>query len=272
MSENQVDAPQDSRYWVKSVARAAELLELLADQGGSDGLSVTQIGSSLGLSKSAVFAMLFTLQECGLVADQGAGMSRRYRLGMGLARLGARATEQTPLRQVARGHLEALARATGSTARLATFEDDHAVVIDQVGGNERVRLELRMGSREMPHSTGLGKAILAYFPAERVTEIVERVGMRRQTSRTITDLALLLENLAQIREAGYALDDEEDAEGVFCIGSAVLRHDGTCVGAISVTGLKLDQPAWRYEELGKTVAATARAVSRDLGYSALPVA
>jgi IclR family acetate operon transcriptional repressor len=251
---------------VRSVARAVDVLELLATRPPGDGMSVTEIGAALGLSKSAAFATLHTLTRRGLVADDGAGMSRRYRLGMALARLGSQALAQTSLRDVTRPHLVALARTTAATARLATLVQDQAVVIDQVGGNERVRLDLRMGSHELPHSTGLGKAILSVLPPEDVRELVGRVGLMRRTSRTITDVGTLLAHLAESRVQGYAIDDEEDAEGVFCIGSPLLGHDGACVGAISITGLKLDQPSWHYQELGRAVRGAAALISRDLGY------
>lgn len=267
MAHREATPPEDSRYWVKSVARAIDVLELLASQPAGGGLSVTEIGAALNLSKSAAFATLFTLNARGLVADEGSGMSRRYRLGMALARLGAQAVSQTSLREVARPHLGELARSAAATARLATLESDQAVVIDQVGGNERVRLDLRMGSRELPHSTGLGKAILAQLEPDQIRDLVERVGMVRRTARTITDVDTLVAHLAEVREAGYALDDEEDAEGVFCIGSALLDHDGACVGAISITGLKLDQPTWRYQELGRMVRDSALKISADLGYA-----
>lgn len=257
---------EDSRYWVKSVSRAVDVLELLAAQPPGEPMSVTDIGAALGLSKSAVFATLHTLTRRGLVADEGSGMTRRYRLGMALARLGSQALAQTSLRDVARPHLVALARSTRSTARLATLVQDQAVVIDQVGGNERVRLDLRMGSHELPHSTGLGKAILSCLPAEEIRAIVDRVGLVRRTSRTITDPDTLVAHLAEARVAGYAFDDEEDADGVFCIGSPLFGHDGACVGAISITGLKLDQPSWHYQELGRQVRDAAQQISRDLGF------
>ncbi|HEY0187862.1 MAG TPA: IclR family transcriptional regulator [Cellulomonas sp.] len=265
-AENRPEDVEDSRYWVKSVSRAVDVIELLASRPPGEGLSVTEIGAALGLSKSAAFATLYTLTRRGLVADEGAGMTRRYRLGMALARLGSQALAQTSLRDVSRPHLVGLARSTAATARLATLVQDQAVVIDQVGGNERVRLDLRMGSHELPHSTGLGKAILSCLDPDEIREIVGRVGLVRRTSRTITDVGTLVAHLAEARELGYAFDDEEDADGVFCIGSALLGHDGACVGAISITGLKLDQPSWHYQQLGRTVRDAARAISHDLGH------
>jgi len=75
----------------------------------------------------------------------------------------------------------------------------------------------------------------------------------------------LLANLALVRSNGFAIDDEEDAEGIFCAGAAFFGHDGSCSGAVSVTGIKGDLPAWRVDELGRTVRACADRVAVLLG-------
>ncbi|WP_226874716.1 IclR family transcriptional regulator [Microbispora sitophila] len=257
---------ENSRYWIRSVARAAEVLEALAGGPPGEGLSVTEVAAACGLSKSSAFATLYTLQRFGLAADDGEGMNRRYRLGMALARLGDRARDQLSLRDVARPILVELTRTTGMNSRLAIPESDQAVVIDQVSNGERIQVDLRMGVRELPHCTGLGKALLAEMEDRQVEALIERVGLPRRTAHTITDLDRLLAHLRDIREMGYALDDEEDAEGVFCVGSALRDHSGTCAGAISITGLKPALPTWRYQELGRQVRDAARRISSELGY------
>ena len=77
--------------------------------------------------------------------------------------------------------------------------------------------------------------------------------MPQKTRRTVTDLDLLVRELADVRGKGYAVDDEEDAEGVCCIGAAIVGGHDACAGAISVTGLKVDIPAWRVHQIGETV-------------------
>ena len=77
----------EERYRVQSVERAFALLEALAD-AGPDGMTLSNLARLLGVSKSTAYAILQTLLAGGFVADAGAGMSRRYRLGMALARLG----------------------------------------------------------------------------------------------------------------------------------------------------------------------------------------
>ncbi|GAA4533499.1 IclR family transcriptional regulator [Amycolatopsis samaneae] len=258
----------ESRYWVGSVARAAEVLEALASAEPGTGMSVTEVASRCGLSKSAAFSTLYTLRHYGLVADDGEGMNRRYRLGMGLTRLGWRAQTQISLRDIARPVLAELTRETGYASRLAVDESDQAVVIDQIENRERIQVDLRMGARELPHCTGLGKALLAEMPDRQVLEVLKRVGMPRRTDRTITDPKTLLAHLRDVRTLGYALDDEEDAEGVFCVGSALRNHRGECVGAISITGVNVDVPTWRQQELGRAVRDAAVEISQRLGYVA----
>lgn len=259
-------APEEPKYWVKSVARAADILEALAAPSQGNGLSVTEVGQVCSISKSAAFGMLQTLRAYGLVSDDGEGMNRRYRLGMSLARLGDRARSQVSLRGVAHPVLRDLTRATEMASRLAVPEDGHAVVVDQVELDQRVRLDLRMGQRELPHCTGLGKALLSAVPRSEAASIIERFGLPRRTSRTITDPATFLSHLRDIARVGYALDDEEDAEGIICIGAPVFDDRSVCAGAVSITGLKLGLPAWRYQELGGLVRDAARRISVSLGW------
>lgn len=273
MSEQQGEesqtAVEDSRYWVKSVGRALDVLEFLAKVGEGDGKSVTEIGAELGLSKSAAFATLYTLSARGFVRDEGQGMLRKYRLGPALSRLGTVATATTSLRETAKPHLETLARGVGATARFATLSAGRAVVIEQASGNERVRLDLALGSAEALHTTGLGKAILAEMPEDRVRKILAQAGMERHTDRTITNIEDFLVHLDQVRKQGYAINDEEDADGVFGVAAAVYDFSGECLGAVTITGLKVQQQStWHYIDMARQVHEAAKNLSRDLGFVA----
>ena len=149
-------------------------------------------------------------------------MSRRYRLGMALARLGDVVVSQIALRDVAMPVLRDLTAATGLTSRVAVLDEAHAIVIGRVDAAEqRVRFTANLGKREHLHCSAVGKSMLAALPAATVREILATAGMPAKTSHTITDEAALLAELEAVARHGYAIDDEEDAEGVFCVGSAV---------------------------------------------------
>lgn len=241
----------DKRYQVRSVSRAVEILEALAD--GADGLTVTEVAKRVGAAKSAAFSTLQTLEAHGFAASRGEGAARRYRLGLALARLGEHAIGQVSMRDIALPVLRELSEETGMTARVAVPEAGHAVVVGRVNAPGAVRFDLHMGTREPAHCTGVGKAILAELPEDAAREVLSAGPLAARTPRTLTDVPAVLADLAEIRRRGYAIDDEEDAEGIFCVGSAVRDHRDECAGAISVTGLKLDLPLWRIHQIGETV-------------------
>jgi IclR family transcriptional regulator, acetate operon repressor len=261
----------EARYRVQSVERAFVLLEALAE-AGSDGMTLSELGRTLGVSKSTAYAILQTLLTGGFVADSGSGMTRRYRLGMALARLGDVVVSQIALRDVAMPVLRDLTALTGLTSRVAVLDEPYAVVIGRVDApRTTVRFTANLGKREHLHCSAVGKAMLSSLPVQTVHEIFAAVGLPGKTAKTITEEVALLGELDEVGRLGYAIDDEEDADGVYCVGSAVHDHAGRCVGAISVTGLKLDLPAWRVEQLGRTVQEHAGRISVLLGAPAREV-
>ena len=181
------------------------------------------------------------------------GPGPRYNLGTALIRLGDITRSQLPLGDICRPVLAELAAATKMTSRVAICDDGYPVFIERVDGPGSVRFYTPLGQREVPHASAAGKAMLATMPAERVEGHLREPPGCARTARTITDVDTLLANLATARANGFAVDDEEDAEGIFCVGAVFFGHDGSCAGAVSVTGIKGDLPAWRVSELGRIV-------------------
>ncbi len=250
------------RYTVRSVARALRVVQVVAD-GPADGLSLSELAKAIGASKSTTLALVRTLIAFGMLRDGRPGP--RYTLGTGLIRLGDIARGQLPLGDVCRPLLTELSDLTKMTSRLAICDEGFPVFIERVDGPGSVRFHTPLGQRELPHASAAGKAMLATMPADEVRAVCSQSGLPRRTSHTITDLASLLENLVLVRSNGFALDDEEDAEGIFCLGAAFFGHDGVAAGAVSVTGIKGDLPAWRVNELGQAVRRAADGVSEMLG-------
>jgi len=250
------------RYTVRSVARAMRLLNIVAD-GPADGLPLSELARSLGASKSTTLALARTLTTAGVLRDSRPGP--RYCLGTALIRLGDITRGQLPLGDICRPVLVELANLTKMTSRVAICEDGYPVFIERVDGPGSVRFHTPLGQREVPHASAAGKAILATMTPDQVRVMCAATGMQRRTAHTITDPDSLLANLAEVRENGFAVDNEEDAEGIFCVGAPFYGHDGSCGGAVSVTGIKGDLPTWRLNELGRTVRRYANKVSDLLG-------
>jgi IclR family acetate operon transcriptional repressor len=254
---------QEPRYRLYGVERALDTLELLA-AAGPDGMTLTELAGKIAVSKSSAFALLQTLISRGFVADSGTRLTRRYRLGMALAKLGDAAESQSPLISVARPVMQAVTDATGLTTRLVIPDGPFAIVTARVDAPGTVRFASYLGQREYPHCTSAGKALLTALPPEQARALAVEAGLPARTERTITDPAALLRDLEVSAVRGYTIDDEEDSDGVFCVGAAVYDRTGGCVAAISGTGLKLNRPTWRMDELGIAIRDAADQVTRAL--------
>ncbi|MEW2521886.1 IclR family transcriptional regulator [Actinacidiphila alni] len=219
---------------VQSLERAFDLLERMADAGGEVGLS--ELSTSSGLPLPTIHRLMRTLVSCGYVRQQA---NRRYALGPRLIRLGETASRL--LGTWARPFLAELVEATGETANMALLDGDEVVYVAQVPSRHSMRMFTEVGRRVLPHSTGVGKALLADVPPQDVRALLARTGMPALTERTITEPDAFLAELERIRALGYAVDDNEQEVGVRCL--AVTVPDSPTMAAISISG-----PAGRVTE------------------------
>lgn len=251
-----------TRYRVGSVARAFTILDMVAD-GPREGLTLSDVARGLAISKSATYALIRTLVDADLLRTVDPGP--RYLLGMGLVRLGDVAARGVPLTQICEPVLAEMVRDTGLTCRAAVVAEGFPVFVARVDAHGAIRFSAPLGVREMPHTSSAGKAILANLPQDAVDRVVKETGLPSHTVKTITNVRDLAIDLEMTRRRGYAIDDEEDAEGVFCVGAPFFDHAGRVAGALSAVGIKRDLPAHRIAELGLRVRAGADQVTGLIG-------
>jgi IclR family acetate operon transcriptional repressor len=256
-----LETTKSSRYTVGSVGRALDILDVIA--GSRDGLTLTEISTSIATSKSATYALLQTMVERGHVRELGSGP--RYQLGVALLRLADAALTQLPLVELAHPVLTDLSNELEMTTRLAVADDGLPLFLDRVDGPGMVRFHAPVGQRESPHVSAAGKAILATLPEQRVRDICAEYGMQISTRHTLATPEALIADLDRVRERGYATDDEEDADGVFCVATIFVDHRGHCAGAISTTFIKLNVSDERIGEIANAVRTHADRISALLG-------
>jgi IclR family KDG regulon transcriptional repressor len=224
-------ADLDDPSRVQVVSRVSAILAALASHGPE--LGIVQMVELTGLSKGTLHRLLAGLEAEGLVRRNPS--TRRYRLGFRLFELGTLAVESEELVQRAQSVLEYLANEFGETAHLGVLDDVSVLYVSKVEGWHAQRMQSQVGKRIDAYCTGLGKALLAFSRPERVNAVLSQARVRR-THKTIANAEAFRRELACIRERGYALDDEELAEGLRCI-AAPIRSEGTSVvGAISLSG------------------------------------
>lgn len=199
---------------VQSVERTFALLEALGRS--TRPLGVSELAAECELSLATIHRLLRTLVDLGYVRQEP---SRTYALGAGLLRLGERAA--SGLTSWSRPLLEGLVRELGESVNLATLDGDRVVYLAHVPSSRSMRMFTEVGSRVPAHSTGVGKAMLAQLAPEAARSVLARTGLRASTDHTITDPDRLADALRAAARQGYALDDEEQEDGVRCVAVAV---------------------------------------------------
>lgn len=217
----------------RALSRGLQIIDILAE--GRDGLGLTEIARQAGLSKSSTHRLLHTLAQDGFVTQDDD--SSHYRLSLKLLWLASNLVDGLGLDQLIQPLLEELARTTRETVHMALLDGNMAVYVEKIDSPSSIRMYSRVGKRVPLHCTGLGKAILAHLPKERVQEIIAIEGLPRRTANTITKPKALSEHLALIRSRGYALDEEEHEEGIRCIAAPLFDRQNRVVGALSITAL-----------------------------------
>jgi DNA-binding IclR family transcriptional regulator len=232
-------------------------------ESGSRGLTLAECSAALGYSKPTVHRILRTLAGRGFVSVDGE--RGRYTLGVANLRLGMAFLEQLDLRQEALPILRDLGERTGETIHLGVLDGSDVVYIEKVESRHAVRMFSQIGRTMPAHSTGIGKAILAYLPDDELEEALpERLEAR--TPATLTDRRRLLDHLAATRRRGYSTDEIENEEGIRCVGAAVFDHTGAVRAGISVAGPESRVTPERMPELGQLVRTAAFEISRRIGF------
>ena len=216
---------------VQSVARAFDLLEALAASDGEDTLAA--LADRCGLAVPTAHRLLGTLQRRGYVRRLE---DRRYALGAGLIGLGRVAVP--PLADAAMPVLRELEDAFHETANLAVLDGDLVLYVAQVPSRQRMRMFTEVGRRVLPHSTGVGKAMLSAMAEPHVRSLVARTGLPSFTPSTLTDPDAFVADLRASRHRGFAVDDSEQEVGVRCIAVVV-------PGLPSPTAVSISGPAAR---------------------------
>ncbi|WP_198535115.1 IclR family transcriptional regulator [Streptomyces natalensis] len=246
---------------VQSVDRAVSVLEILARHGEA---GVTEVADELGVHKSTAFRLLGVLENRGLVAqEQERG---KYYLGAGVLRLAGAAAVRLDISQEGAPVCRGLADELGETVNIAVLDKTAAVNIMQARGPASVTAQNWLGRRTPLHATSSGKTLLAHQP-DAVQQAYLARKLPRLTERTLTSPAALRRELAEVVDRGYALAIEELELGLRAVAAPVRAHDGTVIGAISVSVPAYRLAEDRLAEVVKRTVVAAAELSRRMGYA-----
>lgn len=247
---------------VQSVDRALKLLEVLSKY--EDGLGLMELSQQANLTKSTTHRLLHTLVENNYV-KQGEE-NGPYRLTFKMFRLGANTVEKMDILKLSKPYLQKLKDEFGEVIHLVIRDDQEIVYIDKVETDHTIRMYSNIGKRGTLYSTSVGKAILAYQEDEELRKLWETLTIEEKTPYTITTWSKFLKEIQTIREAGYALDQEENELGVKCIGVALLDYTGTPIGAISVSGPIQRMTEDKIQQIVIEILRIKKEISKELGF------
>jgi DNA-binding IclR family transcriptional regulator len=200
--------------------------------------------------RPTMYRIVAALVEQGLVGQIAMpGGATAYGLGPRLIQLASRAWSQLDLRAALADDLQALRDETGETVHLSVPAGREMIYIDKLESRGPVRMASRVGGRLSLHSSAAGKAYMAALPAPASDELVNGLTLTGFMPKTITQAQSLREELARVRQRGYAVDDEENERGIVCYGVAITSAAGQPLACVSVSTLQFRQngaPASRY--------------------------
>lgn len=247
---------------VQSIDRALSILEVLSDY--SKGLGVTEISEQVNLHKSTVYRLLTTLIYKGYVVQDTE--TNKYGITLKLFELGSKKVESMDLLSVSKEYTKKLMESVNEVVHLVVREGNEIVYIDKVEANNTIMMASTIGKRSPMYCTSVGKAILAHLPEKKVKEIWDNSKIVKYTDYTITNFEELKTELEDIRQKGYAVDNEENEIGVRCIGVPIFNRHGKVEAAISISGPAIRVTEDKIENFAKEVIMYAHLISQGLGF------
>ncbi len=248
-------------YSIAAVEKVLDILESLSRE--REPADLPGLSKRLGIPKPTLFRYLVTLEKRGYVRKRS---DNRYELGLRLLELSTSALDKMTLHEVALPYMRELQERFQETVNLAVLEGLEIVYIEILESPRAFRMSAHVGGRQYPHTSSLGKAILAYLPEEEVERIARATGLPRQTPNTICSLERLKEELALVRKQGYATDWEESEEGACCVGVPIFDRRGRAVAAISLSGPALRFSPAEVSRMGAALREVSLQISQRNGY------
>lgn len=231
----------ETKPYGTAILRAKQILDFLEHEDRP--VNLQKIYTSLNTSKSTVLKILNTLCMIGYVKRDEA--TKRYTLGTKMISYGEAARKSFSIITVAEPDLRELNEQIGETVHLGVYDRDRIIYIKKLNAKSKIILRSQVGHSVDLYCSAMGKAYLAEQSEDAVLDYLSRVSMVKKAKNTICDENRLLQELQKIRKRGYAFDDQENEDDIYCVATAV-RHNGEIEGLISVSS-----PIYRMSDVKK---------------------
>jgi DNA-binding IclR family transcriptional regulator len=252
---------------VPAVERAVALMDALA--ASRQPHTLAELARALSLPRSSAHGLLATLVSLGLARRNGEGA---FALGPKALQWADAWVAQSDLRRAFDAHVDRAPALRTETVMLAALEGTEVVYLACRQGSRPLAVNFRVGGRFPASCTASGKAMLATLPDDGVRARLGEAPLPTLTRHGVAALPALLRQLEAVRRLGWAIDDEETAQGMQCFGAPVFEARGGAAGAaVAVSVIKAGLTPRRRAELADAIMRLAAQVSIEMG-TALPAA
>ena len=268
--EDTVPVDEDTRtgkdpYWVEALSQGLAVLHVF--DGDRHTLTLTEIASKLGWSRTKPFRFVHTLEKMGYLARDESG--RSFRLTSMSMRLGFAYLSRIPLVELAQPVLDRLRTDVGASVHLALLERRELVYIAQARIQIPTAVNIHVGSRLPAYATSIGRILLAYQPSEVLDHLIGTEPLSAWTLKSTVDPLVLRRTLALAREQGFVVNDGEFQEGVRSVAAPIFDARGNAVAGINATATSYVFSEQRIQEqVIPAVRHAAHELSRSLGFGA----
>jgi IclR family KDG regulon transcriptional repressor len=247
------------KYGAPSVKKAFAILSAVSSS--KDGMGVSDLAKKLKIAKSTVHGMTSTLEELGAVMRDP--LTKKYKLGFTLLEIGRSAYSQIDLQTAARPVTEELMERTQTSVFLGILNWRQVTIVDIVESRQELNITAPVGSIIPLLAGAVGKVFLAAMSEQQAAKIVKSKGLPRFTDNSIVDPDLYFSELNQVREKGYAVDDEEYILGVRAVASPLIGL-GQLRSAIWAVGFKASLDEKKMQTLTTETHKAAKSISRRI--------
>jgi IclR family transcriptional regulator, KDG regulon repressor len=255
--------PEDDRYIIEILDVALNVIDTMAFNQ-EDSYSPSLLARQFNINRSRMFRIFKTLEHRDFVNYDP--KTETYRLGIKFLEIAQNIRNRLNLRSEAEEVLKDLAAGTGDCSYLIIPSGNTAIVVDRYSGDNMLQLSAPIGSRLPLHAGAAPKVLLAFMPEEQRERVIDEMKLPVFTANTIRDKDTLRKTLSEIRQQGYAVDEQDFEVGAYAFGAPVFDHEGNVVAGLSITTPTARCSAKRRKELIAMVLATAEKLSEKLGY------
>lgn len=253
---------KQEKYLIKSVIKALDILEEMAEQNGE--VRVKDLSERLHIGKSTLHRFLSTLAHKGYikqVEEKG-----KYIITLKLFEIGNHILQSQDLHSRSMQVLQELHKKTGETVHLVVLDKGDAVFVNKLDRYKSLVTYSAIGKRAPAYCLASGKVLLSYLAQDELENILKNKEMRQFTKNTITDINQLKEQLSEIRKRGIAFDFEELEPGINCVAAPIRNYTGQVVAAVSISGRITNLTNERLKTLAREVSEAAQKISENMGY------